>query len=275
MGSTFGAEPSFHAAADMMNAVLIEDRSRSENVIPIRDDNPTILKPVVTLALIATNAVIWLLVQGAGQEPGLSTSICTLGLIPADVLGTRPDGPIVCPIEGGGWFTVLSSMFMHGGWMHILGNLWFLWIFGNNVEDAMGHVRFVVFYLLCGIAAAAAQSIANPASSIPMVGASGAIGGVMGAYIVLYPRVNVHILFFVTTIAVPAVLMLGYWLVLQLIGSFGGSEGGGVAFWAHIGGFVAGALLVLLFKNDQLLAKHPFHGWRRQQLPTRRWRRIP
>ncbi|MFK7957379.1 MAG: rhomboid family intramembrane serine protease [Lysobacterales bacterium] len=243
-------------------------------MIPIRDDNPTILKPIVTLALIATNALIWVLVQGAGQEPGLSSSICTLGLIPADVLGTRPDGPIVCPIEGGGWFTVVSSMFMHGGWMHILGNLWFLWIFGNNVEDAMGHGRFVVFYLLCGIAAAAAQSIANPASSIPMVGASGAIGGVMGAYIVLYPRVNVHILFFITTIAVPAVLMLGYWLVLQLLGSFGGSEGGGVAFWAHIGGFVAGALLVLVFKNDQLLAKHPFHGWRRQQLPTRRWRRI-
>lgn len=244
-------------------------------MIPIRDDNPTHLKPIATLTLIATNILIWLLVQGAGSEPGLSTSICTLGLIPADVLGLRPDGPLVCPIEGGGWFTVVSSMFTHGGWMHIAGNLWFLWIFGNNVEDAMGHARFVLFYLLCGIAAACAQSIANPASSIPMVGASGAIGGVMGAYIVLYPRVHVHILFFVTTVAVPAVLMLGYWLLIQLLGGFGNSAGGGVAFWAHVGGFLAGALLVLLFKNDQLLKRHPYYGWRHQNLPTRSWRRIP
>jgi membrane associated rhomboid family serine protease len=170
-------------------------------------------------------------------------------------------------------------MFLHGGWFHIIGNMWFLWIFGNNVEDAMGHVRFVVFYVMCGLIAAAAQIIANPDSAIPMVGASGAIGGVMGAYVLLYPRVRVHMLiflgFFVTTIAVPAVWMLGYWLVLQLVSGLGtlGSRGGGVAFWAHVGGFAGGAVLVLLFRNPRLLARHPYYGWHPQKLPSQKWRR--
>lgn len=247
-------------------------------MIPIKDDNPHFLPPIVTIALIAVNVGVWLAVQGFGTEPGLSRSICTLGLIPADVLGTSPSGPPVCPPLGKGWVTVLTSMFMHGGWMHIIGNLWFLWIFGNNVEDSMGHVRFAVFYLLCGVAAAAAQAIADPGSPVPMVGASGAIGGVMGAYIVLYPRVNVHMLlflgFFVTTFAVPAILMLGYWLLIQVLGGFTQTGGGGVAFWAHIGGFAAGAVLIFLFKKDELLERHPFHGWRRQATPTRSWRRI-
>jgi membrane associated rhomboid family serine protease len=140
--------------------------------------------------------------------------------------------------------------------------MWFLWLFGNNVEDSMGHVRYVVFYLLSGLAAAAAQTLVNPNSAIPMVGASGAISGVMGAYIVLYPRVRVHMLvvlgFFITRIAVPAFLMLGYWFLLQILGGLPaiGEEKGGVAFWAHAGGFIAGALLILLFKDDDLVAKH-------------------
>jgi membrane associated rhomboid family serine protease len=167
---------------------------------------------------------------------------------------------------------------MHGGWMHLIGNLWFLWIFGDNVEDSMGHVRFVVFYLLCGLAAAAAQVVANPASAVPMVGASGAIGGVMGAYVLLYPRVGVHLLlilgFYVTTIAVPAYFMLGYWFLLQIVSGVStiGATGGGVAFWAHAGGFIAGALLVLLFKDAALVAKHPFVGWKASSRPN--WRRI-
>jgi membrane associated rhomboid family serine protease len=145
----------------------------------------------------------------------------------------------------------------------------------------MGHLRFVVFYVLCGLAAAALQVASSPASGVPMVGASGAIGGVMGAYIVLYPRVHVHLLvwlgFYVTTVAVPAVLMLGYWLLLQLLGGFGslGAEGGGVAFWAHVGGFVAGALLIPLFRDRNLLEQRPYHGWSRQELPSRSWRRVP
>jgi membrane associated rhomboid family serine protease len=176
------------------------------------------------------------------------------------------------------WYTPLTSMFMHGGWFHLLGNMWFLWIFGNNVEDSMGHGRFIAFYLLCGLAAAAAQTLADPASIIPMVGASGAIGGVMGAYVLLYPRVHVHMLvvlgFYATTIAVPAVFMLGYWFLVQLVSGWTsiGVEGGGVAFWAHVGGFVAGAVLVLLFRNPRLLERHPYHGLKRGS-PTRSWHR--
>jgi len=147
--------------------------------------------------------------------------------------------------------------------MHLLGKVWFLWIFVNNVEDEMGSWRFVCFYLLCGLAAAVAQVAADPAFNIPMVGASGAIGGVMGAYILLYPRVRVHMLFilviYVTAFAVPAWLMLEYWLLLQVVSSVAtfGAAGGGVAFWADIGGFVGGAILIYLFCDNALLAKHP------------------
>jgi membrane associated rhomboid family serine protease len=191
-------------------------------------------------------------------------------------------GPeLYCPVETStAWTNIVSSMFMHGGWFHLIGNMWFLWIFGNNVEDAMGHVRFVIFYLLCGLAAAGLQIAFNPGSPVPMVGASGAIGGVMGAYIVLYPRVHVHMLiflgFFITTFAVPAVVMLGYWIVIQLLGGFGslGATGGGVAFWAHVGGFVAGAVLVYVFRDRKLLDRHPYHGWRQRPSPTRNWHRI-
>jgi membrane associated rhomboid family serine protease len=144
----------------------------------------------------------------------------------------------------------------------------------------MGTARFVAFYLLCGFAAAALQVFANPASAIPMVGASGAIGGVMGAYIVLFPRVKVHMLIFlgflITTVAVPAVFMLGYWILVQFISGIGtyGSEGGGVAFWAHIGGFVAGAVLIFLFKDPKLLHRHPYTGWSGQRSNSRSWHRI-
>jgi membrane associated rhomboid family serine protease len=147
--------------------------------------------------------------------------------------------------------------------------MWFLWIFGNNVEDSMGHGRFVVFYLLCGLAAAAVQVLSQPDSGLPMVGASGAIGGVMGAYIVLYPRVRVHMLMifgiFVRTVVVPASFMLGYWFLLQVLGGAVSQsrDGGGVAFWAHVGGFTAGALLIFLFRDPQLVARHPARGWGR------------
>ena len=155
---------------------------------------------------------------------------------------------LVCLIDPGRQpINVLTSMFLHGSWMHLLGNMWFLWLFGNNIEDAMSRLRFVVFYLLCGLAAALLQVVVEPASAIPMVGASGAISGVMGAYLVLFPRVRVFTLvplgFILTTIALPAWAMLIYWMVLQLAGGFvkiGGEPGGGVAFWAHVGGFIAG-----------------------------------
>jgi membrane associated rhomboid family serine protease len=256
-------------------------------VFPIRDDNPHFLTPYVTYGLIAVNALCWLLVQGMGAEPALSESVCLLGLTPGDLLNTLPANSNVqigpqtwCEIgDSSSFYTVLTSMFMHGGWMHIIGNMWFLWIFGNNIEDSMGHGRFLAFYLLCGLAAAAGQTIADPDSAIPMVGASGAIGGVMGAYVVLYPRVHVHMLiflgFFVTVIAVPAIFMLGYWFLMQVLGGFGsvGQEGGGTAFWAHVGGFAAGAALIFLFKDPELVNQHPYHGLHQSQSPTRSWRR--
>jgi membrane associated rhomboid family serine protease len=254
-------------------------------MFPIRDDNPHFLTPVVTYVLIAANVLAWALLQGFGTEPGLSASVCRLGLIPGELLQTAPPGArvpvgpnMVCVLSEPAWYTPFTSMFMHGSWFHLLGNMWFLWIFGNNVEDSMGHVRFVVFYVLCGLAAAAAQTLADPESIIPMVGASGAIGGVMGAYVLLYPRVHVHMLvvlgFYVTTIAVPAMFMLGYWFLVQLLSGWTsiGAEGGGVAFWAHVGGFVAGAALVLVFRDRRLLERHPYYGLKRRS-PTQSWRR--
>ena len=238
-------------------------------MFPIRDENPRVHPPIATVALISLNVLSWMLLQGFGSEAALSKSICLYGLVPGDLLHKAPAGSqfdmghgLVCVLDGrSNWSTVVSSMFMHGGWLHLVGNMWFLWIFGDNVEDAMGHVRFVVFYLLCGLAAAAAQTFADPASTVPMVGASGAIGGVMGAYALLYPRAHVHMFiflgFYMTTIAVPAIYMLGYWFLLQLLSglpALAGERLGGVAFWAHVGGFVAGLVLVMLFKQSDRLA---------------------
>jgi len=240
-------------------------------VIPYKDDNPTDLTPVVTVGLIVVNALVWLLVQGAGVDSQqLVRSVCELGLIPGEVLRTVPPGTAV-PVGQGmrclvtaqpHWWTVATSMFLHAGWIHIIGNMWFLWVFGNNIEDSMGHARFVVFYLLCGVAAAAAQMVSDPGSAVPMVGASGAISGVMGAYILLYPRVRVHTIvwlgFFVTTVALPAYVMLGYWFFYQLllgtVGALSRMEGG-TAFWAHVGGFVAGMALIRLFVNPEYLER--------------------
>src|SRR5215210_3271139 len=238
-------------------------------MFPYKDDNPTLATPLATLLLIGVNVVFWVAVQGMGAEPNLSRSVCELGLIPGEFLGRVPQGATVpmgnqtvCMLgDEQTWFTPLTSMFLHGGWFHLIGNMWFLWVFGNNVEDSMGRFRYFFFYLLCGLAAAAAQTLVNPASAIPMVGASGAISGVMGAYVVLYPRVRVHMLVilfvFITRIVVPAYLMLGYWFLLQLVGGgLSSGEGGGVAFWAHAGGFIAGAVLISLFRDPILVAKH-------------------
>jgi membrane associated rhomboid family serine protease len=237
-------------------------------MFPYRDDNPTLATPIVTLLLIGLNVFFWVAVQGMGAEPNLSRSVCELGLIPGEFLGRLPEGyalpmsrTMACIVtDERSWYTPLSSMFLHGGWFHLIGNMWFLWVFGNNVEDSMGRARYFFFYILCGLAAAAAQTLVNPASPIPMVGASGAISGVMGAYVVLYPRVRVHMLvilgIFITRIVVPAYLMLGYWFLLQLVGGGLASGEGGVAFWAHAGGFVAGAALISMFRDPALVARH-------------------
>jgi rhomboid family protein len=237
-------------------------------VLPYKDENPTVLTPVVTIGIIAVNVLAWLFVEGAGSGEAVAASVCQLGMIPAELFqtvapGTRvPLGPgIACVIDTPHYATVLTSMFLHGGWLHIIGNMWFLWIFGNNIEDSMGHTRFAVFYLLCGIVAAGAQLLTDPHSRVPMVGASGAISGVMGAYILLYPRVRVHTLvtlgFFVTSVALPAYVMLGYWFVLQVLIGMVPHAAGGVAVWAHVGGFVAGIALIKLFVNPDLAARHP------------------
>ncbi len=254
-------------------------------MFPIKDDNPHFLTPIVTYGLIGANALAWALLQGLGSDPLLTRSVCELGLIPGELLGRLPEpvqvplGPTATCIVGGAasWHTAFTSMFLHGGWFHLIGNMWFLWLFGNNVEDSMGHGRFLVFYLLCGLAADALQVASKPDSLVPMVGASGAIGGVMGAYIVLYPRVRVHMLvvfgFYVTRMVVPAVFMLGYWFLLQLIGGASalGREGGGVAFWAHVGGFAAGAALIPIFRVRALVDRHPYHGWSRPGPRSRVW----
>jgi membrane associated rhomboid family serine protease len=239
-------------------------------MFPLYDENPNVHPPYAVMVIIGVNIFVWFVVQGFGSDPALAKSMCQFALIPGDLLSNVVPGTnmpvsqtLACQLNGQGEVkTLFSSMFMHGGWLHIIGNMWFLWVFGDNVEDIMGPGRFVIFYLLCGLAAAAAQIATNPDSLVPMVGASGAIGGVMGAYALLYPKTRVQTViflgFFVTTFAVPAFVMLGYWFVLQLLQGVPaiGRSGGGTAFWAHIGGFVAGLALVLLFRDRRLMAEH-------------------
>jgi membrane associated rhomboid family serine protease len=246
-------------------------------MIPYHDENEVHRTPLITFAVIGLNVLSWLLLQGAGMSVALARSVCELGLIPGELTGMLPPGTpfpmgpgVVCLTDPGRQIEhVVTSMFLHGGWMHLIGNMWFLWIFGNNIEDSMGHARFAIFYLLCGVAAALVQVFIDPASRIPMVGASGAISGVMGAYLVLYPRVRVFTLvplgFFLTSIALPAWTMLLYWIALQFLGGVSGlfAEGkGGVAFWAHIGGFVAGLVLVKVFARSDYVAAHRSQPWR-------------
>lgn len=246
-------------------------------MFPLYDENPTVRPPIATVAIMSANILAWIFLQGWGHPEFLLESICRYGLIPGELLGHIPPGTMVplgpetgCRIDGNAWPTLFTSMFMHGSWFHIIANMWFLWIFGDNVEDAMGPVRFLCFYILCGLAAAAAQIMTDAGSAIPMVGASGAIGGVMGAYALLYPRAHIHMLiflgFFITTIAVPAWFMLGYWFLIQILGGLPalGSSTGGVAFWAHIGGFLAGLALILPFHKRAYLTQHKSRAPRRK-----------
>ncbi|MEY4583179.1 MAG: hypothetical protein RL701_7882 [Pseudomonadota bacterium] len=252
--------------------------------IPYRDENETIRTPVCTFLLIAINVLVWLFVQGAGKALPLDRSICLQGLIPAELMGFAQRGDFSYVGEGARCLLnperrapehLLTSMFLHGGWGHLAGNMWFLWLFGNNVEDSMGRRRFLLFYVLSGFVAALAHVLSDTTSTIPMVGASGAISGVMGAYIVLYPKVRVYcfvwLVVIVTSISVPAWVMLGCWLALQLAGEFfgGAAANGGVAFWAHIGGFVAGVALVKLFARPEYIAEHRARHWRPSRMGLR------
>jgi membrane associated rhomboid family serine protease len=246
-------------------------------VFPYHDENETQRTPFVTVGLATLTVLTWLVVQGAGATFPLARSVCELGLIPGELTATLKAGTgfpmgdgLVCLTDPGRQFpNVITSMFLHGSWMHLLGNMWFLWLFGNNVEDSMTRPRFLAFYLMTGLAAALAQVAADPASEIPMVGASGAISGVMGAYLVLFPRVRVYTMvplgFFLTSVALPAWVMLIYWAFLQFAGgltSIVSERTGGVAFWAHLGGFIAGVVLVKIFERRDRVARHSAHHWR-------------
>jgi membrane associated rhomboid family serine protease len=242
-------------------------------MIPISDENPTLRTPVMTYLLLAGILGSWFFLQGAGLDVvAMASSICSLGMIPAELTGGVPQGATVpmgpdmsCPLDDNtmNWLTPVTSMFMHGGWGHLLGNVLFFWVFGNNVEDSMGRMRFLVFYLVCGLIAAAAHVFMQPGSPIPTVGASGAISGVMGAYLILYPRVYVRMFFFFfiffKIIPLPAWLVLAWWFFLQVVAGVpellepAGEMTGGVAVWAHVGGFIAGVVLVKLFENHSLV----------------------
>ena len=253
-------------------------------MIPIGDENPTLRKPVATYAMLAAIVLVWVVVQRMGQDfQAFVGSVCNWGLVPGELtqqarlgtsvpLGRGPDGQFwVCAVdsEGKNILTPVTSMFLHGGWGHLIGNSMFLWIFGNNIEDSMGRVRFVLFYLICGLAAAATHVFLQPASPVPTVGASGAISGVMGAYLVLYPHARVKMLvppFIFWIFRIPAWLMLVYWFGVQVFTGLPElmpvrpEVSGGVAVWAHVGGFVTGALLIKVFEDRNLVRRRTVAG---------------
>ena len=227
-------------------------------MIPLRDANPTRRRPVVTIALIAICIVVFayeLVVQASDGDRGLERLLFEYGLIPGQLsaaLGGARGAPL-----GDEVLSVFTSMFLHGGWIHLIGNMLYLWIFGNNVEDRLGRVAFLAFYLFGGVVAAASQLLIDPTSDVPVIGASGAIAATLGAYLVLFPRARVLSLvflgFFYQLLQVPAILVLGFWFVLQLIDGVASlgvpNAGGGVAIFAHIGGFVIGAAIGLLIRT--------------------------
>ena len=248
-------------------------------MIPLSDDNPTLHTPWMNWLIIGVTVAVWLVVQGAGSPAAVAFSVCDLGLVPGEITGRAPAG-LALPMGPGlacvvdrepiNVLTPVTSMFLHGGWGHLLGNMLFLWVFGNNIEDSMGPGRFLTFYLLCGLIAAAAHVMIAPASPVPTVGASGAISGVMGAYLLLYPRVHVNMLFifiiFFKVIRIPAWMVLIWWFFVQVVSglpqlsSVRADVSGGVAVWAHVGGFIAGLVLIRLFENPDLVARRKAIG---------------
>lgn len=216
--------------------------------VPLSDDNPLdhIERHYVTLTLVAANIIVFVFFQSGLVLPYLEAAALGYGLVPGELLAILPaGGPPGLPEPA----TLLTYMFLHGGWMHLLSNMLFLWVFGDNVEDALGHGRFLVFYVLCGVAAALAHAATHPASDAPLIGASGAVAGVIAAYLVLHPRVNVWVLvMWRIPLKLPAMIVLGFWVVLQFWSAATASEGN-VAWWAHIGGLIAGAVLVVFLRR--------------------------
>lgn len=215
-------------------------------MIPLKDDNPAAVFPFVTIGLIALNIIVFFLQIISPADP--VKTVFAYGAIPHFLVtfkGVQPVHPVL---------TIFTSMFMHGGFLHLAGNMLYLWIFGNNIEDKLGHIRFIVFYLLCGVAAAYSHALTEPLAMIPMIGASGAVSGILGAYLLLFPHARVHTLiflgFYVQMVRLPAILVIGLWIVIQFINGIltqGVAGGGGVAWFAHIGGFVSGILIIMIF----------------------------
>lgn len=219
-------------------------------MIPLKDDNPTSIFPYVTITFIVANVLIFFYQFSLGE--GLNIFIYNFGAVPYLITNPQEAPP---EIYTPAYLTLFTSMFLHGGWMHLIGNMLYLWIFGNNIEDQLGHIGFIVFYLGCGLLATAAHIMTDPSSKIPTVGASGAISGVLGAYLIRFPRARVLTLiwfgFFVRMVHLPALVFLGFWIMLQLLyglPTLGGQTGGGVAYFAHIGGFAAGVGLFVLMR---------------------------
>lgn len=230
-------------------------------MIPLHDDNPTHINPVITITIIVMCVLVFLWQQFL-EPDAQQRLVYSFGVIPATLLGGQVLPPDLVRIPA--WTTLLTSMFLHGGWMHLIGNMLYLWIFGNNIEDVMGHKRFIVFYLTCGLGAALAQALPNVDSSIPMIGASGAISGVLGAYLLLYPRARVLVLIplgiFTRILYLPAMAVLGFWFVLQIFSSLVmADDQGGVAWGAHIGGFLTGMALIPFFKYHHISFFNPGH----------------
>lgn len=239
-------------------------------MIPLSDELPSRRTPWVNYAIIFVTIAVWFLVQGAGFDPvKLASSVCDLGLVPGELTHAAPLGTAVpigyrmaCVVDNSSinWLTPLISIFLHGGWAHLLGNMLFLWVFGDNIEDAMGHGRYLFFYLFCGVVAAITHVLMSPTSAVPTVGASGAISGVMGAYLILYPNVRIRMLFFIFVARIRAWMVLVYWFLLQVLaatsrtGPLRPDVSSGVAVWAHVGGFVTGLLLIKFFENRRLVA---------------------
>ena len=216
-------------------------------MIPLRDDNPAQRVPFVTRAIIVANVIVF--VYELSLADGMNELLRDWGVVPGRLFAALT-GETSLPVE---LSTLVTSLFLHGGWLHLIGNMWYLWIFGDNVEDRFGHVGYLLFYLAAGMVAGVVQYATNPASTLPTVGASGAIAGVLGAYAVAYPTARVvtlvPIFFFIQIMALPALVVLGLWFVLQFFSgalTLAASVSGGVAFWAHVGGFAFGALAMLL-----------------------------
>jgi len=223
-------------------------------MFPLHDDNPTIRLPVVTWIFMGVCVLVFIW-QSLLSEPAAQRVVYSLGAIPAVLFDRAELSPDLVWVPT--WLTVITSMFLHGGFMHLAGNLLYLWVFGNNVEEAMGHVRFVAFYLICGVAAAMAHALSDAGSQVPMIGASGAISGVLGAYLLLFPHarvlVGIPLGFYLHTLHLRAGWVLGFWFVLQAISALASdAEQAGVAWLAHLGGFVAGAVLIPLFKRREV-----------------------